>query len=106
MLTCPYCNNEICLSELKHPGFFENYRVCPNCHGKFTPDTRTKHRQAIFIFVAIVSLILTLLMYFKGMEWLIPSIVSYVIFGLLIYWGNKHMFLVPYNVEQDTTNDT
>jgi len=45
-------------------------------------------------------------MYFKGMEWLIPSIVSYVIFGLLIYWGNKHMFLVPYNVEQDTTNDT
>ena len=40
------------------------------------------------------------------MQWLIPSAISYVISGLLIVWGNKHMFLVPYNVEQDTENET
>jgi hypothetical protein len=97
---------EICLRELKHPGLFKNYRVCPNCHGKFTPDTRTKHRQAIFIIVSIISLVLTMLLYFKGTEWLFPSIISYVIFVLLIYWGNKHIFLVPYQSEQDTSNDT
>jgi hypothetical protein len=106
MLTCPYCNIEIRLRELNHPGLFKNYRVCPNCHGKFTPDTKTKHRQAIFIIVSIISLVLTMLLYFKGTEWLFPSIISYVIFGLLIYWGNKHIFLVPYKSDQDTTNDT
>ena len=106
MLTCPYCNIEIRLRALNHPGLFKNYRVCPNCHGKFTPDTKTKHRQANFIYVAIISLIITMLLYFKGIEWLIPGIISYVILGLLIYWGNKHIFLVPYKFDQDITNDT
>jgi len=105
MLTCPYCNIEIRLKELDHPGVFKNYRVCPNCHGKFTSDTKTKHRQAIFIIVSIISLGLTMLLYFKGTEWLFLSIISYVIFGLLIYWGNKHIFLVPYKADQDTTHD-
>ena len=70
------------------------------------PDSKTKHRQAIFLFIAIISLVLTMLLYFKGMEWLIPSITSYVILGLFIYLGNKHIFLVPYTIDQDTTNDT
>ena len=56
--------------------------------------------------MAIISLVLTMLLYFRGMEWLIPGIISYVILGLLIYWGNKHIFLVPYKFDQDTTNDT
>ena len=106
MLTCPYCHIEIRLAELEHPGFFKNFRVCPNCHGCFTPDSRTKRWQAVFLVIAVVSLILTLLMYFKGMQWLVPCAISYVILGLLIVWGNKRMFLVPYNVGQNTEDET
>ena len=94
------------MRELRHPGFFKNFRVCPNCQGNFTPDTRTKYRQAIFIFIAIISLVVTILLYIDGPQWLIPGIISYVILGLLIYWGNRHIFLVPYNLNRDTSNDS
>ena len=69
------------------------------------PDIKTRYRQAIFIFIAIVSLVLTVLLYFQGTEWLIPAMISYLILALLIYWGNKHIFLVPY-VDQKSTNDS
>lgn len=97
MLSCPFCKIEIRMNELSHPGFFKNYRVCPNCGGKFTPDLETKYRQAVFIVVAIVSLVFTLLLYFEGTDWLIPAVVSYLILGVLIYHGNKHIYLVPYD---------
>lgn len=63
----------------------------------FTPDTKTKHRQMICIFIALVSLVLTVLLYFEGIKWLLPAVVSYLVLGLLIYWGNRHIYLVPYN---------
>jgi len=94
------------MRELRHPGFFKNFRVCPNCQGKFTPDTKTKYRQAIFIFIAIISLVITILLYIQGPQWMIPGIISYMILGLLIYRGNRHIFLVPYNINQDTSNDS
>ena len=106
MQTCPHCNIEIRVKELPHQGLFKSFRICPNCGGCFTADTKTKHRQAISIFIAVVSLILTLLLYFQGSEWMIPAIVSYVILGIIIYWGNKHVFFVPYQEDQDINNDT
>jgi len=96
MSTCPYCNIEILLKKLLHQGFFNSFRICPNCGGKFTVDADTKFRQAIFIFIALISLAFTLLLYFQGLDWLVPAIVSYVVFGLLIYWGNRQLFFVPY----------
>jgi hypothetical protein len=106
MLACPYCDTEIRLRELNHPGLFKNYRICPNCHGKFTPDTTTKRRQVFLLVIAFISLVLTILLYTEGMKWLIYCLISYVIFGLLLYWGNKYIFLVPYEGDQDKTNDT
>lgn len=106
MQSCPHCNIEIRVRELRHQGLFKNFRICPNCGGSFTADTNTKYRQAIFIFIAVVSLILTMLLYYQGPEWMIPAIVSYVILGLIIYWGNKHVYFVPYQEDQNTTNDT
>ena len=97
MLRCPHCETEILMRKLSHPGLFKDYRICPKCGGKFTPDIKTKYRQMICIFIAIVSLVFTLLLYFEGTNWLIPGVVSYFVLGLLIYWGNKHIFLVPYN---------
>jgi len=106
MLTCPHCSHEIRVRELPYQGFFKSFRICPYCRGGFTVDTDTKYRQAICIFIAIISLIITMFLYFRGTEWLIPAIFSYVILGLIIYWGNKRMFFVPYQNDQNTTNDT
>ena len=105
MLTCPHCRHKICMRELPHPGFFANYRVCPYCEGSFTPDTDTKYRQALGILVAAISLVFTLLMYFGHMEWLVPAMFSYVILALIVYWGNKRMFLVPYENAESADKD-
>ena len=94
------------MRELDHPGLFEDYRICPKCGGKFTPDSKTKYRQAVSIVIAIVSLGFTLLLYFDGTNWLIPASISYLVLGLLIYRGNRRIYLVPYNKGRDSADDT
>jgi hypothetical protein len=106
MQRCPHCSREVRIRELPHPGLLENYRICPNCGGRFTVDSDTKYRQAIFIVVALVSLAFTLFLYFDDTAWLMPALVSYVVLGVLLYWGNKKVFFVPYNKGQAPTNDT
>ena len=106
MQTCPHCGIEIHLKELPHQGLFNSFKICPSCGDKFTVDTDTKYRQAIFIFIALISLAFTILLYFRGLEWLIPSLVSYVVLGLLIYWGNRQLFLVQSGKDQNPNNDT
>jgi len=96
MKICPYCGIEICIRRLPHPGFFKNYRICPNCQEKFTVDIDTKYRQAFCLCIVLVSLVFTLLLYMKNFEWLLPALVSYAVFGLVLYWGNKKLFYVPY----------
>jgi hypothetical protein len=76
--------------------FFESFRVCPGCGGSFTVDTNSKYTQAAFILILFISLAFSVLLYFRGTGWLIPALVSYVVFGLLIYWGNNKLFYVPY----------
>ena len=100
MTTCPHCSIEIRLKELRHQGFLKSFRICPNCGGSFTVDTDTKYRQAICLFIALISLAFTMLLYFRRSEWLVPALVSYVILGLIIYWGNKQVYLVPYQKDE------
>jgi len=106
MHTCPHCTIDITVREVPHQGLFDNFRICPNCGGRFTVDTDTKYRQAILIFIALISLAFTIMLYFQGLEWLVAALVSYVVFGLLLYWGNRKMFLVPYQKDQYSTDDT
>ena len=105
MQICPYCKCEIRLNELPHQGLFSSFRICPQCGEKFTVDGKTKVRQAFFIIIALISLTFTGFMYFKGQEWLMPSISSYIILGVLVYWGNKKLFLVPYGKNRTTNNE-
>lgn len=56
--------------------------------------------------MAIVSLVLAMLLYFDGLDWLIPGTASYLILGLLIYRGNKQIFPVPDKTDQGSTHDT
>ena len=100
MLKCPHCDHGVVLNQLPHPSLFANYRVCPSCKALFTVDKDTKYRQAFGLVVALISLIFTLLLYFDGNNWLNKTIISYIILGLIIYWGNKQLFLVPYQKEE------
>lgn len=100
MKTCPHCQIEIRVRELPHPGLFSNFRVCPGCGGRFTVDTDTRIRQAICLPIALISLAFTILLYFRGTDWLAPSLASYVALGLLIYWGNRQLFFVPYKPDR------
>ncbi len=96
MLACPHCSSDVVLSELPHPSVFANYRICPKCAGRFTVDSRTKRRQAVAIVIALVCLVLTILWYSRGSEWLIPALISYAVLATSIYRGNKRVRLVPY----------
>jgi hypothetical protein len=105
VLCCPHCNIDIVLKELPHQGLLASFRVCPECGGAFTVDPDTKIRQGIFIFVALLSLVFTVFLYFEFSGWLVPSLSSYVALGLLIYRGNKKMYLVPWPPDKTSSND-
>ncbi|PLX77504.1 MAG: hypothetical protein C0615_05035 [Desulfuromonas sp.] len=84
---------------------FRSDRVCANCGGRFTADRDTKIRQALFIIVAIVSLIFTLLLYYESNDWLFPAMVSYLALTGLIWWGNRKVRFVPYRQHENMNND-
>ena len=86
----------IIIKELPHQGVFDSHRICPECGGSFTVDKNTKYRQYYLIIIILISLIFTLLLYFDGNDWLVPAIISYVVFTALLYWGNKKLYYVPY----------
>ncbi|UCD70027.1 MAG: hypothetical protein JSW48_08345 [Betaproteobacteria bacterium] len=69
-------------------------------------DAGTRYRQAAFLVIAVVSLIMTLLLYVRGTVWLISALVSYIVLGLLIYWGNKRLHLVPFEQRQKPADST
>ena len=105
MATCPYCNVEIRLNELPHQGLFKSFRICPQCGKIFEVDKHTKTRQSIFIVVLFFSLAFTVLLYYGNRNWLIPALVSYLIVGVIVYLGNKRLFLVPYKNDGTPTDD-
>ena len=94
MPTCPHCRTQIDLRKIKHQGFLESYRICPACNQAFEVDPRTKRRQAVFIVLALVSLVLTVLMYVDVKKWLPYAALSYLLLGAVIYYGNRRVFFV------------
>jgi len=93
--SCPHCQVPVDIRSLRYQGMFKSYRICPNCQGLFEVDAKTKQRQALFIVLALVSLALTILLYYRGTGWLFPACVSYVLLAVLIYWGNVKVYFVP-----------
>lgn len=96
MLACPYCKTPVDLKQLSYPAVWRNYRICPHCEGRFTVDPDTRIRQALFIVVALIALVLTMALYYGGRQWLIPALASYVAMAGLLAWGNRKVYLVPY----------
>ena len=58
------------MRKLPHRGYFQSFRICPNCGGKFTVDRDTKIRQVLFIVIVLISLGFTILLYFQGSRWI------------------------------------
>jgi len=98
MPECTHCKTEVDGKDLRDQSLIKTYRLCPHCGNSFTVDKVTRHLQIIGIVLALFSLALTLLLYFKGTDWLIPAVTSYVLLGILIYIGNKRVAFVPYNM--------
>lgn len=96
-LTCPHCGAAVDLVRIPHQGLFRSERKCPQCGGFFEVDGETKRRQAWLISLVVVSLVLTLLLYFQGMVWLFPACMSYVLIGGLIIHANRKVRLVPWD---------
>ncbi len=96
MPECPHCRKIIDGKDLRDQFSFKRYRLCPSCGSPFTVDLATRYRQAIGLVIALISLALTMGLYFKGTDWLFPAILSYIVLGLYIYWGNKRVLFVPY----------
>jgi len=55
--------------------------------------------------MTLISLVVTLLLYFDGTAWLIPAVISYILAGAVLYWGNRKVYLVPYNKGQKSDSD-
>jgi len=55
------------------------YRVCPDCHTKYTSDRKTKRRSIVIVILALVTLGLSIAVSVRGSEWLLPDVVSIVI---------------------------
>jgi hypothetical protein len=95
MPECPHCKKVIDGNDLRDQFSIKSYRLCPSCDNPFTVDPATRYRQVIGLVIALISLAITLCLYFRGTDWLIPAIISYIILGLYIWWGNKRVEFVP-----------
>jgi hypothetical protein len=100
-LPCPHCHKGVVMRELRHPGLFANYRRCPHCGCCFTVDPDTRWRQALCIVIAFISLLFTTMLYLDDSSWLSPALLSYAALAILIYHGNKKVFLVPWSRDEN-----
>ena len=96
MLRCPHCERPVDLRALRHQGMFASHRICPTCGESFEVDPHTKRRQAAFMVLALISLVLTILMYVEFRQWAPFAIPSYVVLGVFVYFANKKVYLVKH----------
>ncbi len=96
MPNCPFCDFIISGKDVKNTISFKSYSSCPNCDGHYTIDRATKRRQIIAILIALISLTFTIGWCFLNQEWLIPSIVSYIVLIGFIIWANRKVRYIAY----------
>jgi hypothetical protein len=100
-LTCPHRGNAIVMRDLPHQELFSSQRPCPHRGGSFTVDRLTRRRRAVFIVIAVVSLLLTVLLYRDADRWLIPALISYAVLAILLHHGNRKVVPVPWSQNEN-----
>ncbi len=96
MPNCPYCDFLITGKNVTNTLSFKPYSNCPKCDGRFTVDSATKRRQIIALFITLISLIFTIGWCFLNQEWLLPSVMSYIVLIGFIIWANRKVRYIPF----------
>lgn len=84
-MDCPSCGSNMRNRSLLNHYTFKPYRVCPDCHAKYTTDTSTKTRQLLIAVFAMMTIMLSVASYLKGFPWTLAAFLSGI--GLLVYVG-------------------
>lgn len=106
MPECSRCKQVIEGKDLQDQVSFKRCRSCPSCAHPFTVDVSTKYRRVIGLLIAIISLALIFGLFYGGTDWLIPTIISYIILALFIYRSNMRVVFVPYDNDWNASKGT
>ena len=84
-MNCPVCGSDMRGESLLFPQRLKSFRVCPDCHAKYTTDASTKKRGQVVAVFAILTLTLSMAGLLIGFPW---GILAFIVgTGLLIYVG-------------------
>lgn len=63
----------------------KSYRVCPDCGARYTVDADTRKRVWMIVFLALMTVGISVVAFQKGYPWSLASLLSGT--GLLFYLG-------------------
>jgi uncharacterized protein (DUF983 family) len=87
-LDCPSCGSDMRSRSLLYS--MKPYRVCPDCHAKYTSDPDSRRRQLPIAILSLIVLGLSIAISLDGAHWLVPAILSYIaLLGYVAYALSK-----------------
>ena len=95
-MNCPVCASDMRSRSLLSYYSWKPYRVCPDCHAKYTTDARTRKRQLGILLLALVMFGLTIAAALKGWVWVVPAVLSHIALWGYIGYVLSRMSYVPY----------
>jgi hypothetical protein len=96
MLCCRVCGSDMRSRSLLPHYSLKPYRVCPDCNGKYTEDSKTKKRQIPIRILALTAMGLTFAASAKGLVWLLPAVVSHIVLWACVGYVLSKLVYVQY----------
>jgi hypothetical protein len=72
------------------------YRVCPDCHARYTVDATTRKRRGPIVFLSLIALGLTAAVSVGGMVWLLPAVASHIALWVYVGYAASKVVYVAY----------
>lgn len=94
-VNCPACGSDMRSRSLLSHYTLKPYRVCPDCHAKYTADPQTRKRQITILILTLIALVLTVSVGLKGAAWLLPAVVSHIVLWSYIGYTLSQATYVP-----------
>lgn len=93
---CPGCGSDMRSRSLLSHYSMRPYRVCPDCGGKYTSDTKTRRRQFTLIALVLIALGSTAAFWCQGIDWRAPAIFSNIVLWCYVGYALSKVEYVPY----------
>ena len=74
--------------------------MCPSCETKIVVDATTRNRQIIALFLALISLGLTLAAYFGATTWWPYALLSCFVLAVFFFYAEQRVRFELYNAEE------